>query len=145
MSTSFTKKYLIFAWIILLFSFVFRMFYSQAFLLVPDETNYWQWARHLAWGYHDQAPMIAWTIKASTLIFGHTELGVRFPSIVEYGAGFVVYLADMQAVVHPENRLSCRLIEPVHLDISDRRTAGNGRRPSGSSLGGDQLSCRTGN
>ncbi|MCP4747069.1 MAG: glycosyltransferase family 39 protein [Desulfobacteraceae bacterium] len=62
--------------------FLFRLYYAQAFLLVPDETNYWQWARHLSWGYHDQAPMIGWTIFLSTKLFGHTELGVRLPSIL---------------------------------------------------------------
>ena len=44
-----------------------RILYAQSFLLTPDETNYWQWSRHLAWGYHDQTPMIAWaSCKALT-------------------------------------------------------------------------------
>ena len=61
---------------------IFRWVYSGAFPLIPDETNYWQWSRHLAWGYHDQAPMIAWAIKLTTSILGHTEIGVRLPSVV---------------------------------------------------------------
>lgn len=61
---------------------IFRLAYSGAFPLIPDETNYWQWSRHLAWGYHDQAPMIAWAIKLATSILGHTEIGVRLPSVV---------------------------------------------------------------
>ena len=67
------------AWIIA-FS-MFRLFYASLFNLVPDETNYWQWSRHLALGYHDQTPLIAWAIKLTTSIFGHTEIGVRFPSV----------------------------------------------------------------
>jgi 4-amino-4-deoxy-L-arabinose transferase-like glycosyltransferase len=59
-----------------------RMFYAQSFLLTPDEANYWQWSRHLAWGYHDQTPMIAWAIRLFTAILGPTELAVRLPSIV---------------------------------------------------------------
>jgi 4-amino-4-deoxy-L-arabinose transferase-like glycosyltransferase len=59
-----------------------RMIYAQSFLLTPDETNYWQWARHPAWGYHDQTPMIAWTIGLFTYFIGHTELAVRLPSIL---------------------------------------------------------------
>lgn len=59
-----------------------RLVYSGFFNLVPDEANYWQWSRHLAWGYHDQAPMIAWLIKLSTLLLGHTEVGVRLPSVL---------------------------------------------------------------
>jgi len=59
-----------------------RMVYSQAFLLTPDEANYWQWGRHLDWGYHDQAPLIGWAIRASTSLFGNTEFGVRLPSVI---------------------------------------------------------------
>ncbi|RKG93100.1 4-amino-4-deoxy-L-arabinose transferase [Corallococcus terminator] len=29
-----------------------------------DETYYWQWARHLAWGYFDHPPLVAWLIAA---------------------------------------------------------------------------------
>lgn len=61
---------------------VARLVYTQSFLLTPDETNYWQWGRHLAWGYHDQAPMIAWTIRLATLVFGNVEFAVRLPSVV---------------------------------------------------------------
>jgi len=61
---------------------LFRLVYSGMFPLVPDETNYWQWSRYLAPGYHDQAPMIAWTIKLGTLLLGHTEMGVRLPSVL---------------------------------------------------------------
>jgi hypothetical protein len=52
------------------------------FPLAPDELYYWQWSRHLDWGYYDQGPMIAWCIKASTILFGHMPLGVRFGIIV---------------------------------------------------------------
>jgi len=48
------------------------------FPLAPDETYYWQWARHLDWGYYDQGPMIGWWIHSSCLVFGNTPLGVRF-------------------------------------------------------------------
>ncbi len=61
---------------------VFRLVYAGQFLLVPDETNYWQWSRHLAWGYHDQAPLIAWAIKLATTLLGHTATAVRLPPIL---------------------------------------------------------------
>lgn len=75
-------QYMRYAWVIVGFFSVLRLFYAQWFLLSPDETNYWQWARHLAWGYHDQAPMIAWTIYLATAVLGHTEVAVRLPSII---------------------------------------------------------------
>jgi len=59
-----------------------RFYFSAFFPLTPDETNYWQWGRHLAWGYHDQAPMIGWLINLSTRFLGHTEQAVRLPSVV---------------------------------------------------------------
>lgn len=70
------------AWAVVIGFALLRLAYSTTFPLVPDETNYWQWSRHLAWGYHDQAPLLAWAIGVGTAIFGHTELGVRFPSVV---------------------------------------------------------------
>lgn len=70
------------AWIWIVGFSLFRLLYSGAFLLAPDEANYWQWSRHMAWGYHDQAPMIAWAIRLATFLFGHTETVVRLPSIL---------------------------------------------------------------
>lgn len=61
---------------------VIRYYISGCFLLTPDETNYWQWGRHLALGYHDQAPMIGWLINLSTRYLGHTEQAVRLPSVI---------------------------------------------------------------
>jgi 4-amino-4-deoxy-L-arabinose transferase-like glycosyltransferase len=54
--------------------------------LVPDEAYYWEWSRHLAAGYFDHPPVIAWLIRAGTLVGGATPLGVRAGPIV---AGFL--------------------------------------------------------
>ena len=75
------KIYMRAAWIWVVCFAIFRFVYSSAFLLAPDEANYWQWSRHLALGYHDQAPLLAWAIKLGTLLLGHTEEGVRLPSV----------------------------------------------------------------
>ena len=45
--------------------------------LAPDETYYWVWSHALAPGYLDHSPMVALWIKAGTLVFGQTALGVR--------------------------------------------------------------------
>lgn len=50
--------------------------------LFPDETYYWEWSRHLAAGYFDHPPAIAWVIRAGTLIAGDTPLGVRLGAVV---------------------------------------------------------------
>lgn len=50
--------------------------------LFPDEAYYWDWSRHLAGGYFDHPPAIAWVIRAGTLVAGATSLGVRMGPIV---------------------------------------------------------------
>ena len=50
--------------------------------LVQDEAQYWDWTRHLQLTYYSKGGLIAWLIWASTRVFGDTELGVRFPSIL---------------------------------------------------------------
>lgn len=79
-----TKPFALALWILALFTLM-RFFHAGAFLLVPDETNYWQWGRYLDWGYHDQAPMIGWLIRFFCELMGHTEQAVRMPSILGMG------------------------------------------------------------
>ena len=50
--------------------------------LSADEAYYWLWSRHPAAGYFDHPPMIAWLIRAGTLLFGDTPFGVRFAGVV---------------------------------------------------------------
>lgn len=90
------RAYLTAAWLFIIGFSLFRWFFSGQFLLVPDETNYWQWSRHFAFGYHDQAPLIAWAIRLSTSIFGHTEIGVRFPSVLSIGiaSAYLILFAE---------------------------------------------------
>jgi len=50
--------------------------------LFPDETYYWEWSRHLAAGYFDHPPMVAWITALGCALFGDTPLGVRFGSVL---------------------------------------------------------------
>lgn len=50
--------------------------------LGPDEAQYWTWSQFLDWGYYSKPPGIAWQIWLGTKLFGNTELGVRFFSLV---------------------------------------------------------------
>lgn len=50
--------------------------------LGPDEAQYWTWSQILDWGYYSKPPGIAWQIKLGTLLFGDTEFGVRFFSLI---------------------------------------------------------------
>jgi 4-amino-4-deoxy-L-arabinose transferase-like glycosyltransferase len=50
--------------------------------LSADEAYYWLWSRHLAAGYYDHPPVIAYLIRAGTLLFGDSEFGVRFGGVI---------------------------------------------------------------
>lgn len=58
--------------------------------LLPDETYYWDWSRHLAAGYFDHPPAVALLIRSGTAIFGQTAIGVRLGAIL---AGAIASLA----------------------------------------------------
>ncbi len=70
------------AWGVVLACLALRLLLAGHFLLTPDEANYWQWSRHLAPGYHDHPPLIAWTIRLATHFLGHSEFAVRLPTIL---------------------------------------------------------------
>ena len=76
------KRYLRAGLLIIAVATTLRLLYAGAFSIVPDEAYYWQWSRHLALGYHDHPPMIAWAIHLSTALFGHREIAVRLPSVL---------------------------------------------------------------
>jgi Dolichyl-phosphate-mannose-protein mannosyltransferase len=50
--------------------------------LAFDEAYYWMWSKHLAFGYYDHPPGVAWVIRSGTMLAGDTELGVRLVSIL---------------------------------------------------------------
>jgi len=57
-----------------------------------DEAHYWMWSERLAPGYFSKGPGIAFAIRASTMIFGATEFGVRFWSpILAAGTSLLLF------------------------------------------------------
>ena len=62
--------------------------------LAPDEAYYALWARSLSAGYFDHPPLIAFFIRAGTLLFGETPFGVRFAcALAALPATFFVWRA----------------------------------------------------
>lgn len=61
---------------------VLRALMAAELPLSADEAYYWLWSQHLAAGYFDHPPMIAWLIRAGTSLFGDTPFGVRFAGLV---------------------------------------------------------------
>jgi dolichol-phosphate mannosyltransferase len=64
----------------------YRVVYSGQVELLPEETYYWNYSRHLDIGYLDHPPMVAWLIRGGTALFGNTGFGVR---VVALFAGVV--------------------------------------------------------
>lgn len=59
--------------------------------LGPDEGQYWYWSRDLAFGYFSKPPVIAWSIAATTALFGDSEWAVRLSAPL-YQAGAATFL-----------------------------------------------------
>ena len=73
---------------------VLRAVLAALLPLSADEAYYWLWSRHLAAGYFDHPPAIAWLIRAGTSLFGDTPLGVRLMRRCAVAARQLVCLAD---------------------------------------------------
>lgn len=56
---------------------VLRLAIALALPLGDDETFYWEWSRHLAAGYVDHPPAIAFLIWAATHLFGNTPFAIH--------------------------------------------------------------------
>jgi len=62
---------------LVVYAFALRLVYLGQAELLPEEAYYWNYSRHLAIGYFDHPPMVAWLIRLSTSAFGGSEFGVR--------------------------------------------------------------------
>ena len=61
---------------------VLRLVYLRLPNLMPEESYYWNYGQHLAPGYLDHPPMVAWLGRLGTTLFGHNEFGVRIGPFV---------------------------------------------------------------
>ncbi|MCB2112076.1 MAG: glycosyltransferase family 39 protein [Parvularculaceae bacterium] len=60
--------------------------------LGPDEGQYWFWAQSLSFGYFSKPPLIAWSIAATTALFGDSEWAVRLAApLYQTGAACFLY------------------------------------------------------
>jgi dolichol-phosphate mannosyltransferase len=56
---------------------VLRFVSAATINLSPQETYYWNYSIHPDLSYLDHPPMVAWVIRAGTLLLGKSEIGVR--------------------------------------------------------------------
>src|SRR5665213_2428223 len=86
-------RFAIYFWPLALAWLALRLFFDSRPDLVPDEAFYWAWTRHLACGYFDHPPMIAWLMWLSTRVFGNTAFAVRLPAaLLAVGALAVLFM-----------------------------------------------------
>jgi hypothetical protein len=66
--------------------FLYRLWvvHHAGISLFFDEAQYWDWSRHLAWGYFSKPPLIAGLIWLSTALFGSGVLGVKALTMLLY-------------------------------------------------------------
>ena len=68
-------------WLLLVAVTIFRLSLANRFGLGVDESHYLLYARHLAWGYFDHPPMVAF-LAALTTLFGDSVFWVRLGPII---------------------------------------------------------------
>ncbi|HVU20275.1 MAG TPA: glycosyltransferase family 39 protein, partial [Rhizomicrobium sp.] len=62
--------------------------------LSADEAYYWLWSKHLAAGYYDHPPAIAFLIRAGVTVFGDASFGIRVvPLLLSIAASWFVWRA----------------------------------------------------
>ena len=59
-----------------------RLGFISTTMVVDDEAYYYLYSRHLAWGYIDHGPLIAFIIKFFTIFFGENGFGIRVGSVM---------------------------------------------------------------
>jgi 4-amino-4-deoxy-L-arabinose transferase-like glycosyltransferase len=79
------------AWTVVTLATMLRLIVGARLPLSGDEAYYWEWSRHLALGYIDHPPMVAWLIAAFSLGIKSTLL-IRLPFVL-CGLGTAVALS----------------------------------------------------
>jgi len=79
---------------LLLVSVAWRLSYVSRVPLTGDELMHWAWSRHLAAGYPEHPPLIAWLVAATTRLFGPGVWSVRIVPVtamtVTFGTAFLL-------------------------------------------------------
>lgn len=99
------KRYHFYAAAIIAASALIRFWFvaSHQLDLVQDEAQYWDWTRSLQLSYYSKGPLIAYIIKLWTMVFGNTELGARFGSILcGTGVQAVLYVGAAKIFKRPK-------------------------------------------
>ncbi|MFL6536799.1 MAG: ArnT family glycosyltransferase [Chthoniobacterales bacterium] len=78
--------------------------------LSGDEAHYWMWSERLAPAYFSKGPGIAFVMRASTMLFGANEFGVRFFAPILGGATSMVLFYFARRVYSEQTALWAVLV-----------------------------------
>ena len=99
--------------------------------LSADEAYYWLWSKHLAAGYLDHPPMIAWLIRCGTMLFGDTPFGVRVMGVVlSLPASWFVWRAAASVLKDEDRAAFAALLFNLTLMVSVELLAATPDMPS---------------
>jgi hypothetical protein len=130
-STSANKEYYSFILVFVVLKVGLNLLSLSHFGFQRDELLYVTMADHLAWGYNDVPPIIAFLAKLTAIVFGNSLFASRiFPTIcsavivwltglitVEFGGKkFAITLACLAVIFSPAFAASGYLFEPVVFD-----------------------------
>jgi dolichol-phosphate mannosyltransferase len=62
---------------LIIYAITLRLLFVGSVELLPEETYYWNYSRHLDIGYLDHPPLVAWLIRLGTAVFGQSPFGIR--------------------------------------------------------------------
>jgi hypothetical protein len=83
----------LYTFLLILITFVFRILIAAYTGLGIGESYYFRGALHLELSYFDQPPLFFWLSGLSIKIFGLTNLGLRFPSVLLFaGTSWLLFL-----------------------------------------------------
>ena len=79
--------------ILILVTFILRLFIAAYTGLGIGEAYYFRGAIHLEWSYFDQPPLFFWLSGLTIKLFGLTNLGLRFPAVLLFtGTSWLMFL-----------------------------------------------------
>lgn len=105
--------------VVLVIAFVLQVVVAAYTPLDGDESLYWEWSRHLAWGYLDHPPGVAWMVRFGTAVLGDTTLGVRLFGVIANATA--AWIAVVLAVRHAGARAAL----PAAIGLSSLPMLGN--------------------
>jgi 4-amino-4-deoxy-L-arabinose transferase-like glycosyltransferase len=127
MAPSFERPHLL-AGLIIIVVTLGRLWVAAEAGLGDAEAYYWTWSRHLAPGYLDHGPVVAFLIRAGTALVGSTPLGVRLAFVLL--SGLILWLvAALARRVAPETSAAPLLAAIGLLSIPAFLVAGAAANP----------------